>query len=135
MDVRIFSKTIPDGDCLTWKGHLNYAGYGLIWTKDKKYRVHRIIHELFIGPIAEGLCVDHLCRNRACVNPEHLEAVTPVENVRRGVPKNRNKTHCVKGHEFSLENTTILKSGKRRCRKCHNRLNREWKARCKQQSI
>jgi hypothetical protein len=77
--------------------------------------IHRYIYELFSGPIPVGLVLDHLCRVRHCVNPEHLEPVTIAENVRRGL-KGRMVTHCPKGHEYTPENTYTY--NRRECRRC-----------------
>jgi len=82
---------------------------------------HRISYELLKGDIPEGLDLDHLCRNRGCVNPDHLEPVTRKENLLRGntIPaKHARKTHCPQGHEYTKGNTFISKSGSRHCRKC-----------------
>lgn len=83
-------------------------------------QAHRIAYQLAIGPIPEGMEIDHLCRVTLCVNPDHLEAVTPLENQRRGsapMQAQRKQTHCKRGHAFTPENTYSWR-GMRRCRKC-----------------
>lgn len=108
--------------CWMWHGPIDRHGYGKIHSGSRQnsvhLRAHRVAYALFKGLIPEGLTIDHLCRNRLCCNPFHLEAVTAAENVRRGRNNNREKTHCIHGHEFSEENT-YLWHGKRRCRRCN----------------
>lgn len=110
-----------DNGCHQWNGALN-KGYGVIKEHGKSYSAHRLIYEFVFGPIAGGLDCDHLCRNRACVNPMHIEIVTRRENVLRGVGVsaiNAKKTHCKHGHEFTKENTYVYPSGRNRhCRTC-----------------
>lgn len=88
---------------------------------------HRMAYELTRGPILEGLVIDHLCRNKACVNPAHLEAVSQRVNVRRGLLGSR--TACINGHEYTPENTFIERNGKRRCRTCQRATDRRRRAR------
>ncbi len=94
------------------------SGYGIMWAGGKPYRVHRVVYEEIIGPIPAGLEIDHLCRNRACYNPEHLEAVTRRENTIRG-KGGRLVTQCPKGHPYLGDNLYIQPStGHRICREC-----------------
>lgn len=127
----------PDG-CWIWEGAVNRWGYGqtTVGNGTKRGRtcvVHRESYERLVGAIPEGLQVDHLCRNRRCYNPKHLEPVSIAENVLRGEgpgAKNRRKTHCYKGHEFTPENTMIVSTtGERRCRMCDHEKQRAkyWK--------
>ena len=115
-----FSKTKQVGDCLEWQGSKYRNGYGKLGRAG--IMAHRIAYGLTHGEIPADMCLDHLCRNRICVNPDHLEVVTLVENVMRGESqnaKNARKTHCKSGHEFTPENTYIHpKRGTRNCRKC-----------------
>lgn len=116
--------------CWEWLGAKSKLGYGTI-SKPGGGTVgaHRWTCELFKGKIPDGYHVDHLCRNPSCVNPQHLEPVTPTENKLRGVSphaKNARKTHCPKGHEYSEENTYISpKVGHRQCKTCRANLVRE----------
>lgn len=80
---------------------------------------HRIVYEYFRGAIPAGLILDHLCRNRACCNPDHLEPVTQKENLNRGIHRNSVKTHCPKGHPYEGANL-FYDAGKRKCRECVN---------------
>ena len=106
---------IDSNGCWLWLKCKDRGGYGQIWFNGKRRLTHRISYELYVGPIPEGLQIDHLCRVRACCNPLHLEPVTSAENNRRGEPANR--THCPQGHEYSEENTYIYENT-RNCRVC-----------------
>lgn len=96
-------------------------GYGNFYYERHNVAAHRFAYELEVGPIPDGLQIDHLCRNRACVRPSHLEPVTQFENWRRGeAPSVTNalKTHCKRGHEFTRENTFVGREGGRFCNAC-----------------
>ena len=122
----------PDG-CIEWTGALTKKGYGKytfhIGGKSITQRVHRLVFSLFNGPIPDGLCIDHLCRNRKCANPSHLEAVTNKENSHRGVGfgSRTHQTHCVHGHEFTPQNTYVRREGTRNCKTCQRASERKWR--------
>lgn len=115
---------LTDSGCIEWIASHNGVGYGTLTTNryGGKVLAHRWSYEYHVGPIPAGLELDHLCRNRACVNPEHLEPVSHRVNTLRGTAPtavNAAKTHCLRGHPFSGDNLHITPKGKRECRACH----------------
>jgi hypothetical protein len=129
---RLRSKTIyPPSGCWIWTGPLNRpGGYGRVAVGGGRMGLaHRVAYELLVGPIPEGKQLDHLCRNRACWNPEHLEVVTGKENTLRGIGRtaaNAAKTHCNRGHELAGDNLYVY-DGQRKCRACKRETIKAWR--------
>lgn len=109
----------PNG-CWLWQAHINKGGYGDFMHPDtqRMCRAHRYSYEVAMGPIPDGLVIDHLCRVRHCVNPAHLEPVTSEENIRRGAAA---ILACPAGHSYSGDNLYVNPKGDRLCRECHRR--------------
>lgn len=111
------ANVVAETGCWPWQGRLMANGYGRLSNR----LAHRVSYELLVGQIPEGLTLDHLCRNRRCVNPKHLDPVTHRVNILRGTgasARHARKTHCPYGHPFSGENLRIERSGQRACRTC-----------------
>lgn len=120
---RIDAKTVHNSDgCHEWTGGVNSRGYGKIQIDRRTQLVHRLVYAHRVGSIPTDLTIDHLCRNKRCVNPAHLEVVTRAENTRRGLTR----THCAKGHAFVGDNVLYdTRTGHRDgCRECHRLRNR-----------
>lgn len=127
--------SVAESECWMWSGEVNANGYGRYWVVPKEDRevAHRVAYEALVGPIPDGMVLDHECHtrdgsctggndclHRRCVNPAHLAPVTPVENMQRGVQARR--THCPQGHEYTPDNTYLRKDRvngtQRQCRAC-----------------
>ena len=119
--VRFWVKVQKTAACWIWMGTKTTGGYGQFcdWNGNR-VGAHRFAYKLLIGPIPSGLTIDHLCRNPACVRPDHLQLVTIQENIRRGncvQAVNARKTHCIRGHPFD-EQSSCVRPKQRVCRTC-----------------
>jgi hypothetical protein len=122
-ETRFWKRVARTDACWLWTGATTGYGYGQFYLGlgQRRVRAHRFSYELLVGPIPDGLVLDHLCRVRLCVNPAHLEPVTQRENILRGEGTSAHharQTHCKRGHEFTPENTYVRR-GMRTCRQCH----------------
>lgn len=123
---RIKARCITDANgCWVWPGAKTGTGYGQVRLDGKKPYTHILMYVAVNGPVPDGLELDHLCRNRACCNPDHLEAVTHAENLRRSPIHNGNKTHCKHGHVLPDK---VPGTRQRRCYACERERTRERKA-------
>lgn len=136
--------SVSDDGCWLWLLSVSRTGYGRITHRSKVHDAYRFIYELLVGPVPDGLHLDHTCHNRdplcpgkeckhrLCVNPDHLEPVTQSENVRRAA---FSRATCPNGHPYTPENTRIdRKTGGRRCRTCHNRKARAYAQRIRERA-
>ena len=127
--IRFWSHITVDvsSGCWLWDKPAKYTGYGrLVLTNRKEKGAHVYSYERMFGPVPKGKELDHLCRNRPCANPFHVEPVTQRENIIRGegvTARNLRKTHCVNGHPLVGDNLYLRPTGGRRCRECNRRYN------------
>lgn len=139
---RVLDRCVETADgCWQFTGYLMDCGYGQVRAYRRTYLTHRVTYEHFVGEIPDGLVIDHLCRNRACCNPWHLEAVPQRLNVLRGegpltagawrAEVESAKTHCPRGHAYDVENTYLTRQGHRHCRACKRISQRAYEARKK----
>jgi hypothetical protein len=124
LEKRFIAKVaaMESGICWLWTGSRYPTGYGQLWNGERPEQAHRISYRLRHGAIPDGCEIDHLCRNRGCVNPEHLRAVPHRENMRVSdtiMGRNAAKLFCMRGHPLSGQNLyTYAKTGARHCRAC-----------------
>jgi len=133
---QILARTVREGDCQIWQGAVQSSGYGSVGVGNHKTQLaHRVIFTEMVGPIEEGLTVDHLCCNKRCMNVFHIELVTRAENSRR---KNERQTHCIAGHPLSGSNlrTSLKRDGHvhRVCNTCQRGYAAAYRARVKEQA-
>lgn len=123
-EERFWRKVKRTDLCWLWQGAKNNEGYGTFWVAPHVVAPHRFAYELLVGAVPDGLELDHLCRVVSCVNPDHLEAVTHAENMRRAKVATRSH-RCKRGHEFTSENTYVKPDGTRCCRICRRQAEAE----------
>lgn len=131
LDARFWAKVQITDDCWLWTGALNSRGYGCFAIRGRSQLAHRLSYEDAVGPIPDGLTIDHLCRTKHCVRPSHLEPVTAAENNQRAKDM---VTHCPRGHELAGPNLVAKRNTRtghlmRNCRECGNASRRAKRAR------
>lgn len=116
-----WSKVNKTNDCWLWTGFIKPNGYGQCWSGQRVMYAHRYSYELVYGNIPDKMTIDHLCKNRSCVNPKHMEVVTRGENTLRGdtvSARSALKTHCPSRHAYTTDNTYVKNNGHRVCKTC-----------------
>lgn len=131
MNERFWSKVDAAGDCWLWTRARDSAGYGRFWSTERGNNVyaHRWAWEEMVGAVPAGMELDHLCRNKACVNPDHLEPVPGAVNRGRSPLSSAGRSHCRHGHELAGDNLKIDPAGWRQCRACNLEKSRRHEAR------
>jgi hypothetical protein len=121
-ESRFWGRVRKTRSCWLWTGKLTHLGYARVAWNGRLQMAHRVAYEMLVGSIPKGMTLDHLCRRRHCIKPDHLEPVSLAENLRRGespFARNARKTHCPQGHAYDEANTYIQpKTGGRVCRAC-----------------
>jgi hypothetical protein len=128
---RFWDKVSARGECWEWVASKFHAGYGKFRWNGKATTAHKMAWTALVGPVPAGLELDHLCRNRGCCNPAHLEPVTHRENTLRGetlAALHASRTHCPSGHPYDVDNLRARKTG-RDCKTCHR--DREYRRRAR----
>lgn len=137
--IRFWEKvSVTPNGCWEWSASTNAEnGYGMFWNGERTQVAHRFLYETIIGSVPVGFELDHLCRNKRCVNPTHLDIVTRSQNTARGLGPSLArehqlaKTHCPQGHPYNTENTYVRPNGSRICRICSNESHKRWRQKCK----
>lgn len=125
MNDRFMAKVSPEPNtgCWLWTGHVSKDGYGRFGIKRTAHEAHRVSYRLFTADIPDGLCVDHICKVRSCVNPDHLRLLTREENSRQQNNFNRSKLTCSVGHPL------VERNGRRICKPCQAKKSMEYRRR------
>ena len=137
-EARFWSKVIVVDNCWQWAGVITKRGYSRFQFGGRMTPAHRVAYEWYAGAVPAGFTLDHLCRNRSCVKPAHLEIVTPRENTLRGTSPSAvcaRKAECVHGHPFSEDNTRRRSDGRRRCRVCQKAAEKKYKHRIRAKGV
>lgn len=128
---RFMAKVMPEptGGCWLWLGAISAKGYGRFGLRGRNRLAYNVAYELFVGPIPDdGLVFDHVCEEKSCVNPAHLQRVTNRVNVQRYFQRRPARTHCARGHDLTEDNVYVFATGRRECRTCVRAYSNAWAA-------